>query len=125
MLIIQEDANPTVTSPNPLGSYLDAKERDRAARAALKDLFDTDEHVDRVVAVGAIIKRFFDRYPSYHTARTGRNRPFENVKIADVGAVLSRKPAAVKQAELYGPLAALGNVDVISKNGHLIVRVYA
>jgi hypothetical protein len=125
MLLIREEANPTNTSPNPLGSYLDAKERDRAARATLKDLLDTDEHVDRVVAVGAIIKRFFDRYPSYHTARPNRGKPFEGVKIADVGAMLSRKPTEVKQAELYGPLEALGNVDVISKNGHLMVRVYA
>jgi hypothetical protein len=125
MLLIQEDAKSTNTSPNPLGSYLDAVERDAAARAALKNVFDTDAHVDRVVAVGAIIKRFFDRYPSYHTARVGRGKPFENVKISDVGAILNRKTAAVKMADLYGPLEALGNVDVISKNGHLIVRVYA
>jgi hypothetical protein len=38
---------------------------------------------------------------------------------------LNRMPSAVKQKELYGPLNDLGNVDVISKNGHLIVRVYA
>ena len=124
MLIIQEDAT-TVKSSNPLGSYLDAQERDAAARAALKNVFDTDAHVDRIVAVGDIIKRFFDRYPSYYTARFGRSKPFENVKISDVGMTLNRMPAAVKQKELYGPLNDLGNVDVISKNGHLIVRVYA
>jgi hypothetical protein len=124
MLIIQEDST-TVKSSNPYGSYLDADARDKAAREALKSVFDTDAHVDRVIAVGEIIKRFFDRYPSYHTARFGRSKPFENVKISDVGMTLNRKPAAVKLEQLYGPLNALGNVDVISKNGHLIVRVYA
>jgi hypothetical protein len=124
MLIIQEDTT-TVKSSNPYGSYLDAEARDKAARIALKNVFDTDAHVDRIVAVGDIIKRFFDRYPSYYTARFGRSKPFENVKISDVGMTLNRMPSAVKQKELYGPLNDLGNVDVISKNGHLIVRVYA
>ena len=124
MLVIQEEATSTNRSPNPLGSYLDAKERDAAARKSLAKVFDTDEHVDRVVAVGEIIKKFFGRAPSYHTARSGWKRPFENIKIEHVGAFLTRKGKIVKQRELYDPLLALGDVDVISKNGHLTVRVY-
>ena len=123
MLVIQEDST-TVKSSNPYGSSLDAAARDSAARIALKDVFDTDAHVDRIVAVGDIIKLFFNRYPDYHTARFGRGKPFENVKISDVGSMLNRIPAKVKLDQLYSPLNALGNVDVISKNGHLIVRVY-
>jgi hypothetical protein len=52
-------------------------------------------------------------------------KPFENIKVEQIGHVLSRTPIARKNENLYTPLFAIGNVDVVSKNGHLIVRVYA
>lgn len=123
--LIAEDTTTTRKSSNPLGSYLDAKERDAIAKEQHKGFFDTDEHVDRLVAVSDVLKGFFGRSPDYITARgINRKRPFENVKYEHVGSILSRTPADVKNARLYAPLLALGNVEVISKNGHLTVRVF-
>lgn len=125
MLLVQEDTVNSTRSPNPLGSYLDARERDAIARKQHELFFDTDAHVDRVIAVCDILKAFFKRSPNYLTARgINSNKPFENIKYQDVGSLLSRTPIAVKNERLYGPLLALGNVQVISKNGHLTVRIY-
>lgn len=123
--LINEDTSTTVRSSNPLGSYLDARERSKTAYDAHKTLFDTDAHIDRVAAVCEILERFFGHPPSYLTYRgLGTRRPFENIKVANVGHILSRISADRKNDELYKPLLALGNVTPVSKNGHLTIRVY-
>ena len=82
-------------------------------------------YVDRVVAAANIMTAFFGRAPNYYTARgLGSRKPFENIKYEDVGYFLSRTKVAEKNARLYKPLLDMGNVEVISKNGHLVVRVY-
>ena len=123
--LINEETSTRVRSHNPLGSYLDANNRSQAAYDAHKDLFDTDEHVDRVKAVEIIIQRFFGHLPSYYTYRgLGTRRPFESIKVANVGWKLSKIRIEEKNTKLYKPLLDLGNVEVISKNGHLAIRVY-
>lgn len=122
---IKEETATTVTSPNPLGSYLNAKERSNDAYKLHRKLFDSNSHLDRVEKVCEILQNFFGRPASYFTYRgLGGRKPFENIKMEQVGHILSRTPIAKKNEKLYGPLQALGNVQVISKNGHLIVRVY-
>ena len=123
--LVAEDTTCSVRSSYPYGSYLDAKERDAIARKQNAKFFDTDEHVDRVVAACAIMKKFFGTNPSYITARgiNGR-KPFENIKYEHVGTKLSRTPIKTKNKELYAPLLDLGNIQVLSKNGHLTVRVF-
>jgi len=125
MLLVNEDNTTRNQAPNPLGAYIDAKRRGKEAIAQHKEFFEGDKHLDRLDAVAAIIHNFFGRYPDYTNPR-GLNRkvPFEAVKVADVGRFLSRTPVAVKNEKLYAPLLALGNVDVQSKNGHLLVRVF-
>lgn len=123
--LINEDTSNTVRSSNPLGSYLDARERSKAAYDAHKTLFDTDEHVDRVAAVCNIVERFFGHPPSYLTYRgLGTRKPFENIKVANVGHILSKISIERKNAELYAPLLAMEGVKVIPKNGHLTIHVY-
>lgn len=125
LALVNEDTRNSITSPNPYGSWLNAQERDAIARKQHQSFFDTDDHVDRVVAVCDVLKAFFERSPCYITARgINRQRPFENIKYQHVGRVLSKTPTPVKNDRLYAPLLALGNVEVISKNGHLSVRVY-
>lgn len=125
LTLINEDTSNSFRSHNPLGSYLDANNKSKAAFEAHRDLFDTDQHVDRVTAVIGIIHSFFGHPPSYLTYRgLGTRRPFESIKVANVGHRLSRIKAEKKNAELYKPLMDIGNVEVISKNGHLTVRVY-
>lgn len=123
-LAIQEETATTRRAANPLGAYLNARERDVAAYAIHKDRFDTDEHVDRVVTVCQKINEFFGRNPNYITRRgLGGHKAFEAIKISDVGMKLSRTAIPVKN-RFYDSLAALGNVEVKSVNGHLIVRVF-
>ncbi len=125
LTLINEDTTNSIRSHNPLGSYLDANSRSQAAYDAHKDLFDTDEHVDRVVKVTDIIKSFFGHPPHYFTYRgLGTRRPFESIKVADVGHILSKISIERKNAELYAPLLAMERVKVIPKNGHLTIHVY-
>jgi hypothetical protein len=124
-LLVREDNNTHTASPCAWAAFKDAKERDMIARHKHKALFDTDAHVDRVVAACDILKAFFGHSPNYITARgLGARRPFENIKYQDVGGVLSKKSVKEKNTKLYKPLLDMGNTEVISKNGHLIVRVY-
>ena len=124
MQLINEETETTRKAANPLGAYLNARERDQIAFEKHKDRFDTDEHVDRVVEVCQKINEFFGRNPNYFTRRgVGCRRPFEAVKISDVGSMLSRMPQPVK-ARFYESLHKMGNVEVDSTNGHLIVRVF-
>jgi hypothetical protein len=90
-----------------------------------KSLFDTDKHVKRVEAVANIIQSFFGHPPHYYTYRGRGNRtPFESIKVANVGHILSKISVEKKNAELYGPLLAMQGVKPISKNGHFTVKVY-
>ena len=123
--LIKEDTDTVRTSSNPLGSYIDARERGKLALAQHEAFFNSDAHMDRVDAVCDILKSFFGRAPDYITPRgINRKRPFENIKMNQVGWFLNRFKAEEKNQRLYAPLLALGNVEVISKNGHLTVRVF-
>lgn len=125
MQLINEETTTTRRAANPLGAFLNARERDELAYKRHKDRFNTDEHIDRVVAVCEKIKEFFGRNPEYITCRgLGSRRAFEAVKICDVGRMLSRTAQPVK-ARFYKSLIDMGNVEVDSTNGHLIVRVFA
>lgn len=123
--LVYEDLSTTCTATDALMAWLDANERDQEAARTYGDRFNTDEHVDRIVKVGEIIKDFFSKHPNYYTKRANRGRPFETVKLADCGRMLSRCKPQEKNEKLYKPLLDLGNVDVKTKNGHLLVRVYA
>lgn len=125
LTLVKEETSNSYRSQNPLGSYLDANNRSQQAFELHKSLFDSDEHVDRVVAVNDIITKFFGHPPHYRTYRgLGSRRPFESVKVANVGHILSRISIERKNAELYAPLLAMEGVKVISKNGHLTIHVY-
>lgn len=125
MFLVNEDNTTRTHASNPLGAYLNAKERGKIAMTQHKEFFESDEHLDRLQEVSGIIKNFFNRLPDYTTPRgVNSRRPFEAVKVAEVGHILSRTPLAVKNERLYKPLLDLGNVEVQSKNGHLIIRVY-
>lgn len=121
--LIQEDLSNSRTAADPLIAWIDANNRSKKAAEAHAG-FNTDQHVDRVVKVGEIIKSFFGSYPDYHTKRANRGRPFETVKVSDCGHILSRRKVQEKNEKLYKPLMDLGNVDVKSTNGHLLVRVF-
>lgn len=123
-LLVNEDNRTTYRAVNALGAYVDATNRGKIAMKQHNRFFNSNNHLDRIEAVTSIIKKFFNRYPDYTTPRGINGRPFEAIKISDVGRVLSRTPISVKNNELYAPLLALGNIDVKSKNGHLIVRIY-
>ena len=125
MLLVNEDNTTRTHASNPLGAYLNAKERGKAAIAQHTEFFESDEHINRLDEVTSIIKQFFGRFPDYTNPRgLNRKRPFEAVKVADVGRILSKTPTKVKNERLYKPLLALGNIEVQSKNGHLLIRVY-
>jgi hypothetical protein len=124
MLLINEDNTNTNRTANPLGAWLNAQERSKAAEEAHADVFDTDEHVDRVAQVGEIVKAFFGQYPNYHTKRANRGKPFESVKVSDCGYTLRKASTEDKNTRLYKPLMDMGNVDVKSTNGHLLIRVF-
>ena len=124
-LLVKEDLNTTHTVQNSLDAYLNAIYRSNEAASQHKDFFDTDTHVDRVCAVSDIIKDFFGQRPDYYTKRgLNRKRPFEAIKVCDAQFALKRAKLEEKNAKLYGPLLALGNVEVNVDNGHLIVRVF-
>ncbi len=123
--LVQEDTVNARKAANGLGAYLNASYRSEEANDKHSKLFDTDAHVDRVCAVSDIIKDFFGHRPNYYTKRgLGSRTPFEAIKVSDAGIKLKRTSLADKNAKLYGPLLALGNVQVKVDNGHLIVRVY-
>ena len=124
MICVNEDVNTSSKTVNPLGAWLNAKERGEQAMDLHREFFESDEHMDRLEAVADIIKDFFGRSPSYYTPRGIGHKPFESVKVADCGWFLSRKSVQEKSERLYEPLDALGDVDFKSKNGHLIVRVF-
>lgn len=122
--LVNEDLTIAYVSSNPRGSWLDATERDRNARKSNPKFFNNTAHLDRICAVRDIIYNFFKRNPNYMTARGFGRRPFETVKILDVGPFLNKKSSNEKNEQLYQPLLNLGNVEVISKHGHLTVRIY-
>lgn len=125
--LVREDTLNTVRSCNPLGSLLDARDKSDQAFRLHHKKFNSPKHIDRVVAVCQILERFFNCKVTYLTYRgLGKfaKKPFENIKMEQVGHILSRTPTARKNENLYAPLQALGDVEVVSKNGHLIVRVY-
>lgn len=124
MQSIKEDTVTTRRVANPLGAYLNAKYRSREAVNANKDFFNSNEHMDRIDAVTDIIRNFFDCAPSYVTARANRGRPFDSIKVEAAGYRIARVSREEKQAKLYGPLDAIGNVSYKVTNGHFIVRVY-
>ena len=125
MIRVAEDTEVHTYASNPTAAYLDAKERAEMAFNKHKDFFESDEHLDRLEAVIEILKKFFNQLPSYITPRgLGSQRPFEAVKMQDVGYILRRKSADVKWNELYKPLLDVDKVKVDPKNGHLIVRIY-
>lgn len=125
MLLVQEDTTNLHRSANPFLAAKDAQDRAELAKKLHKDFFESEEHIDRLDAVSDIIFNFFGQRPTYFTPRgIGRQPPFENVKIEHVGRLLSRTKIEAKNQNLYEPLLALNDVEVISKNGHLSVRVY-
>lgn len=123
-MLIKEDTVTHTRSGNPLGSYIDARERAKMAMELHQDFFNDPTHLDRVADVISIMRNFFGRGPDYITPRGINRKPFEAVKIQEVGHILSRTKLDVKNERLYAPLLAIGNVEVISKNGHLTVRVF-
>lgn len=124
-MLVQEDLNTTRKMGNGLGAYLNANYRSDEAAEQHPAFFDTDTHVDRVCAVSDIIKDFFGHRPNYYTKRgLNRKKPFEAVKVCDAHFKLKRTKLEDKNAKLYGPLLALGNIEVNVDNGHLIVRVF-
>ena len=124
-MLVQEDLTNARKMGNGLGAYLNANYRSEEANEKHGKLFDTDTHVERVCAVSDIIKDFFGHRPNYYTKRgLGNRTPFEAVKVCDAHLKLKRTTLDEKNAKLYGPLLALGNVDVKVDNGHLIVRVF-
>jgi len=123
--LVNEDTVTSRRSANPLGSYIDAKVRGKIAVEQHKKFFNSDDHLDRLTKACDILKQFFGRNPDYITPRgVNRSRPFENIKFQQVGWFLNRFKAEEKNARLYKPLMDLGDVEVISKNGHLTVRIY-
>lgn len=125
MLLVNEDTVTRTRASNALGAYLNAKERAEVAMTQHHDFFESDEHLDRLETVLAITKKFFNRHPDYINPRgVNRSRPFEAVKFADVGRLLTKTPSRVKNETLYAPLLNMGNVEVNSKNGHLVIRIY-
>ena len=121
----KEDTVVARTAPNALGAYLNATYRAKEAELQHSEFFNSKKHNDRVDEAVEILSEFFDRNPDYITPRgVRRNLPFENVKMQDVGRMLSRINRDQKWENLYAPLIAMGDVDVISANGHLLVRVY-
>jgi hypothetical protein len=125
--LINEDTVNATRSCNPLGSLLDARDKSDQAFRRHHKKFNSPKHIDRVVAVCQIMEKFFNCKVTYLTYRgLGKfaKKPFENIKMEQVGHILSRTPNVIKNQNLYSPLQALGDVEVISKNGHLIVRVY-
>lgn len=124
MISIKEETTTTRTG-NGLSTYLNAVYRGREAIEEHPNFFNSDEHLDRLDAVVGILKSFFGRNPDYYTPRgLGGRRPFETVKMADVGRFLNKKTKEEKSQYLYEPLLALGNVKVKSTNGHILVSVY-
>jgi hypothetical protein len=124
MITIKED---TVTTHrgNGISTYLNAVYRGREAMEDHPGFFDSDEHMDRLDAITDILKSFFGRNPDYFQPRgLGGRKPFESVKMADVGRFLNKKSKEEKSQYLYEPLLALGNIKVKSTNGHLLVSVY-
>jgi hypothetical protein len=122
-----EETETTRSAPNPLGAYINAKCRDQEAGELHANLFDSDEHVARIQAVAEILKAFFGSYPNYYTKRglgIRMGKPFESVKMCDVGRFLNKKTMKQKSEGLYEPLLALGNIKVKSINGHFLVSVY-
>lgn len=124
MISIKEETTTTRTG-NGLGSYLNAVYRGEEAKDVHPGFFDSDEHLDRLDAVTDILRSFFGRNPDYFTPRgLGGRKPFETVKMADVGRFLNKKSKEEKSQYLYEPLMALGNIKVKSTNGHILVSVY-
>jgi hypothetical protein len=124
MIIANEETDTKNRASNPVGAYLDAKQRGEEALQWNADFFAGEEHIDRLNKVADIVKSFFGRFPSYYTPRNNKGKPFESVKVADVGRFLSKKTKEDKSKYLYEPLLLLGNIDVKSKNGHLLIRVF-
>ena len=125
MILFKEDTEVAKTAPNPLGAWINANQRDREAVTQHSDFFNSESHLERVDQVCDILEEFFEREVDYITARgLNRNLAFDNVKMASVGAQLSKISKKIKWDYLYGPLYNLGDVDVISNNGHLLVRIY-
>jgi hypothetical protein len=123
----KEDSVTTRTASNALGAYLNAMQRDREAVEKHSELFKDPVHEARVNDVCDLLEEFFERNVDYITARGLGNRnnfPFDAIKMESVGAKLSRMAKQHKWDKLYGPLAAIGDLDVVSDNGHLTVRVY-
>ncbi len=126
-VLTKEDPNTTRTAPNPLGAYINAIWRDKQAVEKHSELFKDPVHEARVGDVCDILEEFFDRTVDYITARglgAKTNFPFDAIKMESVGAKLSRMSKQHKWDKLYAPLAAIGDLDVVSDNGHLTVRVY-
>lgn len=125
--LVTEDTVNTTRSCNPLGSALNAQDRSDQAFLKHHKKFNSTQHIDRIATVCSILENFFNCKVTYLTYRglgKSAKKPFENVKIEQVGHILNRKSTAVKNDNLYAPLLALGDVEIVSKNGHLIVRVY-
>lgn len=132
MLLVNEELTNTTRSCNPLGSYLDASSRSEQAYKLHKKRFDNPKHIDRVVEVHEILRNFFGYYPEYKNYRgIGKQakKPFETIKMNNVGYLLRKKTTNEKNTLLYGPLIAAGGteekVTVKSQNGHVIVHIYA
>lgn len=124
-MAVIEETNTTIRAANPLGAYLNARERDRVAAVKHKNVFESDEHLDRLFEVCDKLNGFFGCNPSYITRRgLGSRKPFEAVKMADVGRYLSKIPLNVKE-KFYKELHDMGGIELVGKNGHFIVRIFA
>jgi hypothetical protein len=120
-----EDTTTARRAANPLGAYLNARYRSIDAEIQHAGFFDSAKHAARLDAVKSTLRAFFGKDVDYVTARgLNRSLPFHNVKMGDVGAKLSKMSKDAKWQGLYAPLLALGDVDVLSTNGHLLVRIY-
>jgi hypothetical protein len=120
-----EDSTSTRRATNPLGAYLNACYRSIDAEIQHAEFFDSAEHTARLDSVKSTLRKFFGKDVDYVTARgLNRSLPFHNVKMGDVGTKLSKMSKDAKWKNLYAPLLAFGDVDVLSTNGHLLVRIY-
>lgn len=121
---IIEDTETRNRVVDPMGAYLNARARGRAAQEKYTDFFASEEHLDRLDEVSSIIKSFFGCLPSYSTPRFGYKVPFEAVKVEGAGFKIARASRKDKQEKLYDPLEKLGKVTFKVTNGHFIVRVF-
>jgi len=110
----------TQESTNPLGAFLNARDRSDDALDARPDFFDV-AHMARVDAVKAIVNKFFKaKQGVYVNHRLNRNKPFSVVKVAHPD--FPRVSFSEKDRVYRNPLLALG-CEIKTTNTGVVIRV--